>query len=103
MKISMFMIAVASLALIAGCTQDGKPVTTVSTDSASAADRIAGEKMMTADLMRRAQLKGTFNDTLAIAMQDSAVAREVMETLAADPRFATTTIATAGTSTAKVA
>ncbi len=101
MKISMFATALASLILVAGCAQDPRPAVTVSDDSATAADRIASDKMMTADLMRRAQLKGTFNDALAIAMQDSAVAREVMETLAADPRYSATTVATTSAPAAK--
>lgn len=49
---------------------------------------IAGDKTMTADVIRRSFEKGTFDDALSLAIADSALAAEVIGVLRADPRYA---------------
>ncbi|MEP7220343.1 MAG: hypothetical protein ABI876_15575 [Bacteroidota bacterium] len=92
MKIPMTIALAICVSLIAGCqsrTDVSTPGTTDSTAGASAQiERIAGDKTMMADIMKRAYEKGTFDDALALAMQDSSFAGKVFDVVARDARFA---------------
>jgi hypothetical protein len=82
-------LALAALAILAGCQPASD--TQATSEPVSAADRmaeIAGDKTMTADVMRRSHERGTFDDALGLALQDSALAAEVIGVLKNDPRFA---------------
>ena len=83
------MALAAALLLMAGC--QSQVDTSASADTTAAKDKlgeIAGDKTMTADLMHRSYERGTFDDALTLAMQDSAFAMEVMRAVQNDPRFA---------------
>jgi hypothetical protein len=83
------MALAAALLLAAGC--QSQVDTSATADSTAAKDKlgeIAGDKAMTADLMHRSYERGTFDDALALAMQDSAFAMEVMMAVKNDPRLA---------------
>ena len=93
MKTLVVPALAAALLMLAAC--EGRVETesrSVAADSALLlSDRtgeIAGDKTMTADLMRRSFEKGTFDDALSLALQDSALAAEVVAVLRADPRYA---------------
>ncbi|MEO6046084.1 MAG: hypothetical protein ABIQ57_01290 [Candidatus Kapaibacterium sp.] len=92
MKIPMTIALAICVSLIAGCqsrTDVSTPGTADSTAGASAQiERIAGDKTMMADIMKRAYEKGTFDDALALAMQDSSFAGKVFDVVARDARFA---------------
>ena len=80
----------AALAIMAGCQARVEPGAAADT-SASKGDRmaeIAGDKTMTADVMHQSHEHGTFDDALALAMRDSALAADVIAVVRADPRFA---------------
>ena len=101
MKKMMPLALLAALTLMAGC--ESRVETAATTDSTVAvADRaaeIAGDKTMMADAMRRSRERGTFDDAVALAIQDSAVAADMIAALKGDPRFAAMFGAPASTST----
>ncbi len=76
---------VAAFGLMIGC--EGK-VETQQAPTETTAERmsaIAGDKAMTADLMRQAHTKGTFDDALSLAMSDSLLAEEVLAAVRSNP------------------
>jgi hypothetical protein len=88
-KLMMPLALAAALVTMAGC-QSG-PDSASRADSTASGDKIAeiaGDKTMTADVMRRSHERGTFDDALVLAMQDSSLAADVLAALKADPRFA---------------
>ena len=109
MKAAKIMASLMVLGALAGC--ESRPATTTNGDvdslrAAAGADRtdaIAGDKTAMADMIRRSSAKGTFDDALALAMQDSAVAQEIFQAVKADPRFnaANTATLTGGTAAKK--
>lgn len=93
MKLAIVPALFLALGILAGCDGGEKPqpVADTTTMAATTIDQIAGDKTTTADLMRRALERGTFDDALALAMQDSVFAAEVFQTVQRDPRFAAMT------------
>jgi hypothetical protein len=86
MKISMFVAIMGAMLAFAAC--DTKVQSNSAADSLGV-DRtaeIAGDKTRMADLMRQSYARGTFDDALAMAMQDSAFASAVARVVAADAR-----------------
>lgn len=109
MKAAKIMASLMMLGALAGC--ESRPATTTTSDvdslraaaGADKADAIAGDKTAMADMIRRSYAKGTFDDALALAMQDSALAQEIFQAVRADARFNAPTTATvaAGATAAK--
>src|SRR5690349_10853199 len=77
MKTTMLLALMVALTALTACETDVKTAATADTTAVDHAGAIAGDKTMTADLMHQSFEKGTFDDALTIAMQDSALAREV--------------------------
>ncbi|MDB5036419.1 MAG: hypothetical protein JWQ98_3660 [Chlorobi bacterium] len=92
MKIPMTLALAICVSLLAGCqarTDVSTPGTADSTAGTTAQiEKIAGDKTMMADIMKRAYEKGTFDDALAMAMGDSSFAGKVFDVVARDARFA---------------
>lgn len=110
MKMLILPLAAALAVLAVGCSDadDVRSVSATGHDADSAAvEAIAGDKSKVALVLRRAHARGTFDDALAEAMKDSAMAGEIAAMIHADPRFATaatesaTTAARAAASTTK--
>jgi hypothetical protein len=99
MKTAKIIASLMLLGALAGC--ESRPATTSDVDSlraaagADRADAIAGDKTAMADMIRRSYAKGTFDDALALAMQDSALAQEIFQAVRADARFNAPNTATA--------
>jgi hypothetical protein len=77
MKTTMLMALMVALMALTACETDVKTETAADTASVDHAGAIAGDKTMTADLMHQSFEKGTFDDALTLAMQDSALAQVV--------------------------
>lgn len=90
MKLAIVPALIMALGILAGCggSDEAPQIANTATVTASTIDEIAGDKKTTADLMRRSLERGTFDDALALAMQDSIFAAEVFQTVQNDPRFA---------------
>lgn len=89
MKTIAFPALLAAVAMLAAC--DPQVETTPQAalnDPAAHAGEIAGDKAMMADVMQRSFQKGTFDDALALAIEDSALAAEVVGVIRANPRYA---------------
>lgn len=89
MKSIKLMALAGALLFVVGCQSEVD--TSATAESTAAKDKlgeIAGDKAMTADLMRRSHERGTFDDALSLAMQDSAFAMEVLMAVKNDPRLA---------------
>ena len=85
MKTTMLMALVVALTALTACETDVKTETAADTTAVDHAGAIASDKTMTADVMHKSFEKGTFDDALTLAMQDSALAREVAEIVRQHP------------------
>ena len=104
MKLAIVSALILALGILAGCggsDEAAQQTPDTATLTASRLDEIAGDKKTTADLMRRSLERGTFDDALALAMQDSVFAAEVFQTVQANPRFAALTNTNAPTPAGK--
>lgn len=89
MKTKVFPALLAAVAMLAACdSQVETTPQTVVADPAAQATEIAGDKAMMADAMQRSFQKGTFDDALALAIADSALASEVISVMRSNPRYA---------------
>jgi hypothetical protein len=95
------MIVAASSLAVAACDASGDARTTASAADSASIDAIAGDKATVALVLRRAHEKGTFDDAMADALKDSALAGEVVALLRDDPRFALGAETPAGAATAR--
>jgi hypothetical protein len=87
-RILALAASVGMLSLVACDSSDEKGADVVVNSDSAAVETIAGDKAQVARVLRRAHEKGTFDDAMAIVMQDSALAGELAALVRDDPRFA---------------
>lgn len=87
---AMLAVAMATLAVVGCDTRVDQTSRAPQADSVAAQgeiERIAGDKRLIVDVMKRALDKGTLDDAIELAMQDSLFANQVIATISADPRL----------------
>lgn len=82
------LVAMLGAFSLAACGSADDPRADARGIDSAAFDAIAGDKAEVARLLQRAHEKGTFDDAMATALRDSALAAEVFAMLRDDPRFA---------------
>jgi hypothetical protein len=87
MKISMFVLLIGAMVTFMACDTKVQSSSTADSVGVDRTAEIAGDKTRMADLMRQSYSRGTFDDALAMAMQDSAFASTVARIVAADARL----------------
>jgi len=93
MKSAGILTSLMLLGTLAACGDRPESTATDHVDSLRAAagvdrsEEIAGDKNAMADMIRRSHAKGTFDDALVLAMQDSTLAEEIFQAVRSDPRF----------------
>jgi hypothetical protein len=98
----MLLAFAVALTALTACQTDVKTESAADTTSVDHAGAIAGDKTQTADLMHQSFVKGTFDDALTIAMQDSALAQEVAAIVRQHPELlADGTKSTTGTTASR--
>lgn len=92
MKTMGLLAAAIAVAALAGCSSnsDQQQTTPAVSDSAMTQvqiDRIAGDKNLMVEVMKRAYDKGTLDDAIELSMSDSTFASQVMAMVATNPNL----------------
>lgn len=90
MKTIGLLAALLAFAGIIGCSSntEQKVATSDTVAVQTDIDRISGDKHLIVDVMKRSLDKGTLDDAIDLAMEDSVFASQVISTIAADPNLA---------------